>query len=743
MQSSRRPLVQNGVWLLCLAALTSLQIVPAQAPRLHAVMMMLVTVGGTVFHVVRAVRLRGHARRVWSLTAAGLACWAYAEVAVGIDSLRTGVTVERDLPTNLLNMMALVFAVAAMLAIPTAPGSAAGRLRMLLDGLIAASALFGVVWVLVLKPMIKIVGETTAIWDITYPVAAIAVLAVGVVLMAGTRRRDAGAMVALTGGVLVVTVALLIELTSEITLRPDLMTWALDGYILAAGLIAVAPRFALPRREHREWRPASTAFGVLPYLPMALYLLVCLVPTFAGQDLDRPAVWAGTVLVCAVLARQFLTIRRNIALSRDLAEERARFAYEAAHDPLTGLPNRAQLNEELDRAPAGAVLLMIDLDGFKAVNDTLGHAAGDQLLVVIADRLNTVVAPHGALCARLGGDEFAVLLHYGGLEGARDLARTLLEQCAAPVPLDGRIATVRASIGIAVAGAGRPAALLREADLALYEAKHRGKGQFRVFDQHLSAAAEEQRRLEAELGAALAGGQFALAYQPVVDLATGRTTGVEQLLRWHHPRLGVLGAEAFLPAAADAGLLPEIDRWVVDAGVADLARWRAADPDFQISLHLSSRYLSCGTVADDLRQALAVHRQPATSVYVRIGDGSDLAELAPVLAEVRAIGVRVVLDRFGVGHSAVAHLRDLEVDGIKLHPAFLREVATSPESADLLGAVIARAASLGLACVAGGVTSAADAEHLRRIGCRAAHGSLFGEPVPAGRVPVQDQITYA
>jgi diguanylate cyclase (GGDEF)-like protein len=383
---------------------------------------------------------------------------------------------------------------------------------------------------------------------------------------------------------------------------------------------------------------------------------------------------------------------------------------------------------------------MIDLDGFKAVNDTHGHAAGDQLLIVIADRMREATAPHGALGCRLGGDEFAVLLPTGGLPAARELARELLERCAEPVSLDGRTATVRASIGIARRGSGEPATrLLPEADLALYEAKHGGKGQYRLFDQRLSAAAEAQRRLESELGVALAAGELELVYRPVVDLASGSVPVVEQAVRWNHPRLGVLGADEFRAAAADAGLLLEIDRWVVSNALAQLARW----PDLHLVLLLSAGYLTAGTALDDLTRSMAEHGLSGRSLTIRIIDVASLAGLAPVLASVRSLGVRVGLESFGIGHAAVTYLRDLEVDAVKLDPSFLDEIEDSPVAVDLLAAVLARVQSVGLLCVAGGVSTAAQADCLRHLGFRAAEGPFFGDALPASELTFQTQPSYA
>jgi predicted signal transduction protein with EAL and GGDEF domain len=334
-----------------------------------------------------------------------------------------------------------------------------------------------------------------------------------------------------------------------------------------------------------------------------------------------------------------------------------------------------------------------------------------------------------------------VLLHRGGLPAARELARTLLEVCAQPVPLDGRTASVRASIGIAEHRAGASTGrLLHEADLALYEAKRQGKGRYRRYDRDLAAAVEEQRRLEAELGGALAAGQLELVYQPVVSLVRGSTMAVEAVLRWQHPRLGVLGPEQFRTAAAATGLLSELDRWSLRAGVRQLAVWHAEDPAFLLSLRLSARYLSDGTVAADLRDALTEVGLTGDLLVVRITDTAELVELEPVLGELRGLGVQICLEDFGVGQSAVAHLRRFQVDVLKLHPMFLRDLETVGEAAALVGAVVDRARSVGIASVAGGVETSAQAARLRDLGCLAATGALFGAPVPAGGITVRTRI---
>jgi diguanylate cyclase len=729
-----------GGWIVSGLVLASLPGAPGQALRVYALWMMLATGGGAVLHTVYAVRSRGHQRRVWTLTAAGLACWAFAEVSVGVATVRTGAAPGRGLTANLLNLAALVLAVIAMLAVPTAPRTRTGRLRMLLDGAVAASALLGVAWSLVLEPLTRLEGSKDALFDLAYPVLAVGVLSVALIVFAGQSHRRGGALAAITGGVLVVSLTLLVEVLGQVAGLGWLRPWVLDGYMAAAGLLAIAPRYRLPRRGERAWQPAGLSASLLVYLPVAAYGIACIGPTLAGHRLGSPALWAGSVTVGAVLARQFLTLRRNVALTRDLAEQRSRFETEAVHDGLTGLPNRARLATGLDRADDDAFLLMIDLDGFKAVNDTLGHAAGDQLLITIADRLRAATAALGAnaLAARLGGDEFAVLVHRTDPGVVHGLAGAIVRAAAEPVLLDGRRSAVRASIGIARRRAGQPAVrLMHEADLALYEAKRRGKGQYRMFDAALSASVEEQRRLETELGGALAAGEFHVVYQPVVDLGSGRRIGVESLLCWHHPRLGVLEREQFEAAAAETGLLPEIERWMLGVALGRHAAWREIDPEFGLFVYLSAHYLIAGTVAADIGPVAADAR-----VAVRISDTAAMAELVPAMRAIRELGVKVVLDSFGTGGSPLTQLRELPISAIKLDARLLRDVDRSPEAIALLGAVVALVASVGLNCLAGGVERPDQVAELRRLGCRRAVGPIFGPPAPASEVIVEPSISY-
>ncbi|WP_436532417.1 diguanylate cyclase domain-containing protein [Actinoplanes sp. HUAS TT8] len=670
-------------WLVPAFALLAMLVFPRQASRVYAVLMITATVGGTVLHAVFARR-----QRFWALTATALGCWAYAEVSVGLKAIAVGVAPGRNVVANLINLAALVLAVVAMLALPTAPRTRAGRTRMALDGTVAASALVGVAWALVLGPMTRLEGVRSAIFDLAYPVLAVAVLALALIIMSGA--KGAGALRAITGGVLVVSLTLLIEVVGQVAGAGWMRPYVLTGYVTAAGLLAVAPLFPLPARGEREWRPRGLFSDLLPYLPVFGLGVVCIAPTLAGHRLESPLLWIGSVTVAALLARQFAALRGNAALTRELAAE-------AVHDSLTGLPNRALLHASLGTAD---LLMMLDLDGFKQVNDTYGHAAGDQLLITIGQRLRVA----DGLVARLGGDEFAILLRGKTMAEAEQLAATLLRACAEPVPIDDRAAQVAASIGIAERDPQRPAEhLLHDADLALYQAKNQGRGRFRRFGAELAAVERDREQFTADLVAAHRAGEFRLVHLPEIDIATGAILGVEARPYWRDQDLS-----DFEQAITEAGLLPSVERGLLDTA---LDQHRAGG----VSVRLSAAYLASASAVDDIRTALTRHDVAAQALTIRV---VEVGDAAPALRSLRDVGVRVCLDRFGAEPVPVAELRELPLDGIRLDPRFL---ADPP----VLAALLALVHGLGLSSAADGVTGEPEAARLRALGCARASGPLF------------------
>ncbi|GAA0245736.1 putative bifunctional diguanylate cyclase/phosphodiesterase [Cryptosporangium japonicum] len=748
MARAGRPVGRAVAVLVLLGVLICLHVPAIPTDALYSAAIMLLTCGGAVVHGWRARTARGRGRRVWVTTTLGLACWAYAEVSVGIPAVATGTAPDRTLLANVLNLSAMVFTVVAMLSIPGAPRDRFARLKMLLDGVVAATALAGVVWMLILEPLIRVKGSSPAFIDLAYPVGATGVLAVGVVLLAGQPIRQWSAMTLITTGVTLLTVGLLVEIGGEITGDGWILPWALDAYVVAATLLALSALAPLPEDTERGWQAAGG--GLLPYVPVGVLYLTASGYMLTGRALEPPVMWAMMVMTAGVLVRQFLALQSNARLTADLAAQRAKLVFEATHDALTALPNRAMLQRALaalpgatragDRPPPDGppTLLMIDLDGFKSVNDTLGHAAGDQLLVVIAERIRSAIEPLGdvALPVRLGGDEFAVLLHSGGAPVAVELAQDLVLGIGTPMSLDGHPATVGASIGIAAHG--RSDRMLHDADVALYEAKARGKGHYRLFDERLSAAVAARQSLEADLGGALGGGQLSLVYQPLVDLMAEEAPRCEALLRWDHPTRGRLAPDEFLTAAQHVGLLPALDRWVLGTAIAQVAAWRQTEPEFVVSVNASAAYLASGTLPRDVRRAMEKHDLPGSALIVEVTEGSLIVNLeaaAGLLRELRELGVRVALDDFGVGYSSLNYLRQLPVDVVKLDRSFTSELGTGPDAVILVDGVLDLAYRLGLETVAEGVETEEQASQLRDLGCRYGQGFYFGPPAPPAELP--------
>ncbi|MGY1813691.1 putative bifunctional diguanylate cyclase/phosphodiesterase [Blastococcus sp. SYSU D00820] len=417
-------------------------------------------------------------------------------------------------------------------------------------------------------------------------------------------------------------------------------------------------------------------------------------------------------------------------------------AHQAFHDVLTGLANRALFADRVDQAlrrgargSGTAAVVFIDLDGFKAVNDTLGHAAGDALLREVAARLTSAVRADDTV-ARLGGDEFAVLVEQSGegSEEAEATAARVLEVLARPIALDRQAVTVSGSVGIAV---GRPGAtadsLVGDADIAMYAAKMAGRGRAVVFDPGMRAAAVAARELEQELQGALTAGEFRLVYQPVVALDDGRVTGFEALLRWQSAALGDVEPERFVPVAEASGLIEEIGAWVLSEACATAAAWRAEHAaDLTMAVNVSAVQLAGPHLVGQVTAALAEHGLPASALVLEVTETalcSDPERATRCLTALRALGVRVALDDFGTGYSSLAHLRQFTVDVLKIDRSFVAAIEGDSELPSILRGVIDLGRTLGLEILAEGIETEGQLALLRRGRCDLGQGYLFARPL--------------
>ena len=429
-------------------------------------------------------------------------------------------------------------------------------------------------------------------------------------------------------------------------------------------------------------------------------------------------------------------------MSAEIVERETRITHMAFHDSLTGLPNRAALRQALEQAVARAAhaggtvaVLCLDLDGFKTVNDTLGHPAGDALLQRIGAML-LELAPDGVV-ARLGGDEFAiVLMGAPGPDRPRALAQAVLDGLRDPIRIEGQLVATGASIGIAVGLVDGHDAdqLLKNADLALYRAKGDGRGAFSFFEPALDAAARARRELELDLRCAIATGQFALHYQPIIDLGTDRIGGFEALLRWHHPTRGLIPPVEFIPVAEETGLIVAIGEWVVHEACRFAADW----PDHvRIAVNVSPLQFRHPGFAGVITQALARSGLAPKRLEVEITESVFLEGEGPVVSllhSLRALGIRVALDDFGTGYSSLSYLRSFPFDKIKIDRSFVTNVASDAGAAAIVRAIVDLAGALGMDTTAEGVEDADQLARLRGQGCGSIQGYLFSRPVQGGEV---------
>jgi diguanylate cyclase (GGDEF)-like protein/PAS domain S-box-containing protein len=439
-------------------------------------------------------------------------------------------------------------------------------------------------------------------------------------------------------------------------------------------------------------------------------------------------------------------VRGIVLNSRDVSERKAfeeQLAHQAFHDSLTMLANRALFADRVEHALAragseqsGLAVVFGDLDDFKTINDSLGHGAGDRVLIEVARRLAATVRPTDT-AARFGGDEFAVLLErVGDDEEATEVAERILEAFSAPIQLEETEVFVRTSIGIAIVRGGTsstPADLLRNADVAMYIAKRDGKGGYRVFEESMHAEALERLELRADLQRAIDSDQFELAYQPVVRLSDMIVSGVEALLRWRHPTRGVIAPNQFIPAAEDMGLIVPIGQWVLREAFAQavqLQRLFPSDPPLTMAVNLSPRQLNQGDIVGDVRRAIRDSGIDPSTLVLEITESlmmadADLAILR--LEEMKALGVRLAMDDFGTGYSSLSNLGRFPVDILKMDRSFLEGAEAA--DAGLAAAVVALGETLDLQVVAEGIELTSQMSSLRDLGCELGQGFLFARPM--------------
>jgi diguanylate cyclase len=661
--------------------------------------------------------------RRWFAAALGMAALGF--VTAGIHTLLAG-EVPVVSPANLTVIGWVGCALAGLFSVPSSPYGEGGRVRALVDGVVVTAATSLAFWVLFLEPVWQTTVDSAQARAvlIAYPVADLVVAVSALAVMAHVRADQRRFLQVAVLGLLCIVVS---DAGSAAAIGTDEVrgfTWTNVALQAGLGVLVVAALLpARPQLEHGRLAAAVDAF--LPQAPVLVAVPVALHHAVVHEQ-DRVAPVISAVMVLALVARQLL-------YAAHLTRVAHRLQVDATRDALTGLVNRrtclAAIGDALaEREPGDVAVVLLDLDGFKEVNDGFGHAAGDVALRHVAQVLAR--RSDAAVAARLGGDEFALVVVGEGAETeAVAAARALtVEQW---VDVGALTVQMGASAGVAVSRPGdTTSALLRRADLAMYEAKRSG-ARVEVFIDAIADRAERRHLLTAALRGAAARGETELVYQPLVRLADGATLGAEALLRWRSPLHGVVLPGEFVPLAEDTGVVAELGLWVLERAAADLRSWDDAGRWLpELFVNVSPHQLVDG-FPEAAVAAVRAHGIDPGRVTLEITESAvPDAPSSQCLQQLRAAGFRIAMDDFGAGFSSLAQLAVLPVDTLKFDRAFLLGTGTD-SGRRIVEAFLALAGQLGLTTVAEGVETAEEAGVVRRAGCELAQGWFFARPVPA------------
>ena len=713
--------------------------------------LVVLSVVATVFTLRAARSSVGRIRAAWMVMAVAIGAYAVGEIIWFYDDV---VRQEPPFP-SIADGFFLVFPLGACVALLLfrSRTSRESQGRVILDGLIMAGSLVIVFWALILRRIYETGAATQPEFALllSYPVGDMVALTIAAVVLVSAKSGQRVTLTLLTLGL--TCMALADGGYAYLTAQGEYVSGNIVDIGWVASLLLMTLAAAVGRQAGFTELAADESPGWasvwLPFTPLMIAMIVA-TAQLPGAMSSGPLLPIGLLLVITVLARQLLAVSENRRLLAGIADR-------AMHDPLTGLANRVLFQDRLTYAMENGHdgqsigVLVLDLNHFKIVNDTLGHSAGDELLRAVAARIRDGVRS-GGIVARLGGDEFAVLIH-GSAERIGQVANLIVESFDTPFVIDDHELLIRPSAGLSISdatGAQSSDELVNQADKAMYSGKRSEAVGVHLFTAETDLAdnfdhemfERESRvraadgatavRLLAELRDAIDRSELDLVYQPKFDLLTTRMVGVEALLRWHHPERGVIGPDEFLPLVHRNGLMAAVTDFVVNRALDDVVGWKSLPVDLPVAVNLFAPSLADLELPARLTCALSDRGLDAAALTVEITESlflDNLDHTHEVLECMRRTGIRIAIDDFGSGYSALSYLRDLSIDEVKLDREFIAPIIGDPRAAAVVRAVINLAHELGLSTVAEGVENAETASRLREYGCDVAQGYYLSPPL--------------
>ncbi|GGW50058.1 EAL domain-containing protein [Streptomyces xantholiticus] len=747
-------------WFLASGAVVIIVYVLVTAPVRHLFSPVLAACA-TVVILVGVRWHRPRPSRSWYLFAAGMGLFTVADSAFGAFQV-AGTPVPFPTPADVLYLAAYPCFAAGLISLMAAWGSGV-RWGAVLDAGIITLGMSTLAWAFIVMPYLR--SQLSALplaVSLAYPLADLLLLgmAAKLVFVSGVRLPAFGLFTVWVGATLIADAlyySTLATTGAPIAADVSYALWMASYVFLGAGALhpSMAGMARLVPHGQERLSPGRMTVLTLPAL-LGPALLIADVGGLRGQPMDAVAIASIVAALTVLLVVRIMLLARFAEAQADRARARARTAedalrqqtslrqqltHQAFHDPLTGLPNRALLFEQLEHAlrrPAAArttVLLLIDLDRFKDINDSLGHPVGDELLITVGHRL-LGAARRNDTVARMGGDEFAVLAEDLKETPAETYALRFLDRFKEPFALSGhRSVFITASIGVvAITGPTTFHDALRDADIALYAAKERGRNRAELFEPAMSLAQQSHAGIAQDLRRALPRNELTVHYQPVIHLPTGRVTGVEALLRWERGGRSPTPPEVFVPVAEETGLIRPIGAWVLREACRHGRHWHDTVPKagaVSVAVNVSGRQLKDHSFPDTVRQVLHETGFPPDSLVLEITESTLVTDAETTSAHIRALrdlGVRISIDDFGTGYSSLAYLRDLPADIVKIDQSFVLQ-GGSDANTSLVQAILRIAHALDLDVVAEGIETTHQAQRLHSLGCPHGQGFYYAPPM--------------